>query len=91
MVESIDDILLELEPLYEARRALCSAGIPGPGTGSGCGERYRDILALVGFEAVSADELARASGRPMAEILARLSALELAGSVARCPGGYIRT
>lgn len=91
MVESIEDILVELEPLYQAQQTLRSAGTPGPRASSECGERDRDILALVGFEAISADELVRASGRPMAEILAGLSALELAGSVARCPGGYIRT
>jgi DNA processing protein len=90
MVESLEDILAELEPLYRAQQALC--GSDGRGTeGSGeFGEQDLSMLALVGFEAVSADELAQASGLPMAEILAKLSALELQGSVVRCPGGYIR-
>jgi DNA processing protein len=90
MVESIEDILAELEPLYRAQQALCAADSRKPGAGREAGEQDQAILALVGFEAVSADELAQASGRPMAEILAKLSVLELQGSVARCPGGYIR-
>jgi DNA processing protein len=43
-------------------------------------------------EALTADALAERMGRPVAEILAALTRLELAGSVARTPGGaFLRT
>ncbi len=90
MVESIEDILAELAPLYRAQQALCDADSRDLRVNSECSEQDQEILALVGFEALSADELARVSGRPMAEVLAKLSALELQGRVGRCPGGYIR-
>ena len=48
------------------------------------------IAVLNGVVMVSWFNQLRDLGRPMAEVLAKLSALELQGSVARCPGGYIR-
>lgn len=90
VVESLEDILVELGPLCRAQQALHGADLPGPRGNNGPGGQDEGLLALVGFEAVSAEELAKVSGRPMAEVLAKLSALELQGSVARCPGGYIR-
>ena len=50
----------------------------------------RAILELVGFEAVSADELVAANAMPVGQVLAALSALEMHGLINRCAGGYIR-
>jgi len=36
------------------------------------------------------DELVKYSGRPAAQVLAELSALELSGLVVRAAGGFIR-
>ena len=90
MVESLEDILEELGPLYRAQQQLSAVDGPAPAAAGRPDPQDRGLLALVGYEAVSADELARLSGWPVARVLANLSVLELKGSVARCAGGYIR-
>jgi predicted Rossmann fold nucleotide-binding protein DprA/Smf involved in DNA uptake len=50
----------------------------------------QQVLELVGFELITVDELVRCSRLPIAQVLSDLSALELAGLVARSAGGYIR-
>lgn len=86
MVCDIDDILEELGPMYRVQQggsAMASAARLPPSQDSW-------LLALVGYEAVGLDELVRCSARPVAQVLGELSALELAGQVARTAGGYIR-
>jgi DNA processing protein len=86
MVQSVDDILEELGPLYALQRSVATAAPSGPGAppdGSW-------LLTMVGFEVVDLDELVQRSARPVAQVLAELSTLELAGQVARTAGGYIR-
>jgi DNA processing protein len=86
MVQDVDDILEELGPLYALQRDLDTTELPGgsvPIKGSW-------LLTLIGFEVVALDELAQRSSRPVAQVLAELSALELTGQVARTAGGYIR-
>lgn len=87
MVQDANDILEELGPLYalqQASYAAVSAGSPH------MAPRRSWLLALVGFEAVALDELVKCSGRPVGQVLAELSALELAGQVTRTAGGFIR-
>jgi DNA processing protein len=91
MVVSIADVLEELGPLAALQRELFSAGGESVPAASGGAAGSSPLLSMVGFEAVSIDELARASALPVARVLAELTALELQGHVARCPGGYIRT
>lgn len=86
MVQCVDDILEELGPLYKLHCDASDSEFPGnktPPTASW-------LLALVGFEAVALDELVMLSARPVAQVRAELSALELAGQVTRTAGGYIR-
>jgi len=86
MVQDVDDILEELGPLYALQQDLAMTERPGrcvPTDGSW-------LLTLVGFEVVALDELAQRSSRPVAQVLAELSTLELTGQVARTAGGYIR-
>ena len=86
MVQDVDDILEELGPLYALQRDCAMAEPPGrraPPDRSW-------LLTLVGFEVVALDELAQRSSRPVAQVLAELSTLELTGQVARTAGGYIR-
>tara|TARA_R110002072_G_scaffold109920_3_gene237368 strand:- start:302 stop:1012 length:711 start_codon:yes stop_codon:yes gene_type:complete len=87
MVQDANDILEELGPLYALQQASYAAASPGnrhvPPSRSW-------LLTLVGFEAVALDELVKCSGRPVAQVLAELSALELSGQVARTAGGFIR-
>jgi DNA processing protein len=86
MVQDVDDILEELGSLYALQRGLAAMELSGrraPTDGSW-------LLTLVGFEVVALDELAQRSSRPVAQVLAELSILELSGQVARTAGGYIR-
>lgn len=86
MVEGVDDILEELGPLY---CSLSHASGSGPSRGrETVGHSW--LLQLLGFESISLDDIVAQSARPVAEVLAELSALELSGQVERTAGGYIR-
>ncbi len=85
MVQEIDDILEELEALGALQRQLSgNPELPLPTPAS-------PLLPYLGFEAVSVDDLAGASGLGASRVLAELSKLELEGVVVRCAGGYIRS
>jgi len=89
MVESVEDILDELGPLYALQQDLFVPN-PGPPELNGKVPLGQDkIFAMIGYEAVTVDELVRASSLPVARVMAALSALELEGRIARCAGGYI--
>lgn len=85
MVLAVEDILDELAPLYTLQQDQSGAA-----PGSVVAPEASWLLALVGFEAVTLDELVHRSGRPVAQVLGELSFLELGGQVARMAGGYIR-
>jgi DNA processing protein len=87
MVQDVSDVLDELGPLYRAERDLSAAAVSARAELPGSQAR---LLASMGCEAVSVDELVLCSGLPAARVLADLSALELQGRVARCSGGYIQ-
>jgi DNA processing protein len=86
MVLEIDDILEELGPLYALQQdqAKTITGVQE------LSSEASSLLRLVGFEATSLDDLVVGSTKPVADVLGELSALELAGKVARTAGGYIR-
>lgn len=90
MVLELQDILEELGPLFALQQdCFESAAVSGvPVADASKGELW--LLKLVGFEVVTLDELVSQSGRPAAQVLAALSALELSSLVARTAGGYIR-
>ncbi len=91
MVQTIDDVLEELGPLYTLQQDLFT---PPQGSDSASGDvpkSLQQLLGQVGYELSTVDELARCSGLPIARVLSDLSALELAGLVARSAGGYIRS
>ena len=87
MVQDIEDIVEELDALYGLQLSLLDA-LPSAGPEA---LPRSDLLALLGFEPVSVDQLAAVIGTPSESIVPELSRLELQGVVARCPGGYIRT
>ena len=84
MVETVQDVLDELGPLYRRHRECAAPADPPQQHGADW------LLELFCAEAVDVDSLVRACDRPVAEVLRALSALELAGSVERVPGGYAR-
>jgi len=87
MVQTVEDILEELGPLYQLQREL--AGNSGLSL-QAPPEKEDPVLALLGFETVTVDELVAVSGLPIARVMSALSELELGGRVARCAGGYVR-
>ena len=88
MVVSIDDVVEELDPLYSLQRdSTPGSEIPADALDEG---DHADLLALVGCETTTVDQLVAASGMPPGLVMSGLSVLEMSGRVSRCPGGYIR-
>ena len=89
MVESVEDILEELGPLYTLQRDLLEAHENQMPAVRNTPIAQRKILAMIGYEVVAIDELVHQSELPVARVMAALSALEVEGHIARCAGGYI--
>ncbi len=86
MVCEVDDILEELGPLYTLQRQ--AAAVPNPASEP---TPASWLLPFIGYEAIALDVLVRCSARPVAQVLAEISVLELAGLVAKIAGGYTRS
>ncbi|MCB1676881.1 MAG: DNA-processing protein DprA [Halioglobus sp.] len=87
MVQRVEDVLEELDPLLSLQREMTA---PEGAPAGQLAPELRPLAELVGCDAVSVDELVQASALPVAQVIASLSQLELAGVVTRCAGGYIR-
>jgi DNA processing protein len=87
MVQEVNDILEELGPLYALQQDCFVVSSPE----KRAPPKQSALLALIGFEPVTLDELVRLSGQPVAQVLGELSGLELSGQLMRTAGGYIRT
>lgn len=88
MVQSVDDILEELGPLFSLQRELLfpeAQATPQPA------ECESGLLRLIGYEVISIDALCDCSDLSAAQLMAELSELEVDGRVVRCAGGYIRS
>jgi DNA processing protein len=83
LVESAEDILEELLGPAAPRSSALPLAAPD-GSGSGVADPLLDAL---GLDPVTLDALQARTGWPTAELLARLLDFELAGQVARLPGG----
>jgi DNA processing protein len=91
MVQTIDDVLEELGPLYALQQDLFAPAQGNDGQIEGLPDGLQPLLELVGFELTTVDQLLQVSTRPVAQVLADLSALEMAGLIVRGAGGYIRS
>lgn len=83
MVRAVDDILEEFG----------ACGVPRGVSFQTRREEGRQaswLLPLLGYEAITLDELVAGTARPAAQLLAELSNLEVAGRVQRLSSGYIR-
>ncbi len=80
LVETTQDILEEL-----GMRAAASAPAAPPATAGGTVES--PLLAALGRDPVDVDTLVARTGRAVEDIVAELTGLELAGTVAALPGG----
>ena len=88
LVESAQDILEELR----GTRPLAAAqdGTPGAASPGASGAPADPLLDAIGHDPVTLDALIARTGWPTAELNARLLELELAGQVARLPGGLFQ-
>jgi DNA processing protein len=77
LVESVDDVLCEL-PGFRPGTAPAAPGAAAPG---------HPLLACLGFDPVTRDELVLRSGRTAAEVSAWITELEIAGWIRSAPGG----
>jgi DNA processing protein len=88
LVQNARDVMAALElggeVLDDPLRAPQSLGIQLRPERDGILSHLSDVLAL------NAAEIARKLGLPIAEVLGRLTALELDGAVRRHQGGYVR-
>jgi DNA processing protein len=82
LVESVDDILLELQSLPTTPASELSVDAP-----SQAATPENGLLHALGHDPIGMDALADRTGLPVAELGARLLELELMGQVARLPGG----
>jgi len=89
MVENMADITDELGPLYALQQDLFVQPAPKAPSAASRSPGQQKILAMIGYEAVSVDELVGQSLLPVAAVMAALSALEIEGCIARSGGGYI--
>jgi DNA processing protein len=90
MVLSIEDVLGEVAPLAELTPALdAGQGVAVESPAEELSSREERLLALIGDEPCSLDDLAAASGWSAQELSSRLSALEIAGLIVREGGRYL--
>ena len=88
IVESIEDVLLELDSLYQLQLELDGAPAPDSDTDLPPGQAL--LLAAIGDSTADLDSLVATSRLPVATVLAGLSSLELQGKIARLPAGFVR-
>ncbi|AGA90046.1 DNA protecting protein DprA [Thioflavicoccus mobilis 8321] len=90
LVETADDILVELAPLLRGiLQPESMAPLPSPSSASAgeLDEDYLHLLESMGYDPVAPDELIARSGLPAAAVSSMLLLLELQGYVSSCPGG----
>lgn len=87
LVESAQDVLEELRPGLIATSAV---PVTPAATGPAASSAARRLLEALGFDPASLDALVARTGASAAELQAHLLELELAGQVARLPGGLFQ-
>ncbi|QEA12807.1 DNA-processing protein DprA [Comamonas flocculans] len=85
LVETAQDILEEL-----ALPGLRAQAQPAPEAGAGAPEAQDPVLRALGFDPLGIDALMARTGMDAASLQLRLLELELAGNVARLPGGLFQ-
>lgn len=91
LVTCVDDVLEEIESLAALRRPAESGAAPSPSAAPEIDwpEPERTLLAAIGRDATSVDQLVEATGLPIDRLLASLSRLEARGAVQRLSGATV--
>ncbi|MRI33371.1 DNA-protecting protein DprA [Endozoicomonas sp. OPT23] len=87
LVETAEDVLLELQPLLQPLLAEEEKFEPS----SELSGAQRVVLESMGFDPVSTDSLSELTGLSWEELSVVLTEMELDGIIASVPGGYVRT
>ncbi|KEQ11844.1 DNA-binding protein [Endozoicomonas montiporae] len=88
LVESHEDVLLELQPQLEP---MLDETDPEPEIVSDAiNSQHLHVLDCMGFDVASMDLLSQVSGLPCAELSVVLTELEMEGLVQSVPGGFVR-
>jgi DNA processing protein len=87
LVESPEDILVDLAPRLGPRPARAGSGATQGASRADSAQPEDPLLALLGTQTLTLDELSARSGAGIGELAARLLELELQGQVAALPGG----
>ncbi len=91
MVESLQDVLEELGPMFSLQQDLLPLRREAPQETGGFTSSQQQLLRLIGYECITVDELARLGAVPVSRVMADVTFLEIRGAVVRCDGGYIRS
>ncbi len=87
LVETAQDIIMELGPLAGSCQQAVTSSIPSTDEPAQLGEEYAQLLEIMGFDPIPIDRLVVRSGLTAAEVSSMLLQLELGGRVASNPGG----
>jgi DNA processing protein len=89
LIETADDILAELGPLWQAATAFSAE--KEPSLEFALEQKYRDFLGYIEYDVTSIDAIIIRSGLTAGEVSSMLLKLELLGLIAVTPGGYTRS
>ncbi len=87
LVESPDDVLIELAPQLHG---VMNAFSPSTSSRKETDPLRLKVIEVMGFDVVSADQISALSGVPYAELSVVLTEMELDGVIESTPGGFIR-
>lgn len=87
LVESPDDVLIELAPLLHG---VMNEFSPSTSSRKETDPLRLKVIEVMGFDVVSADQISALSGVPYAELSVVLTEMELDGVIESTTGGFIR-
>ena len=91
LVESPDDVLIELAPqLHSVMSGVMNGPSPADPTRKETDPLRLKVIEAMGFEVVNVDQISVLSGIPYAELSVVLTEMELDGLIESVPGGFIR-
>ena len=90
LVESADDILIELAPQLRSIISQKTIGRPARSQLKEVDPLSRKVIEVMGFDVISADQICTLSGIAYEELSVILTNMELDGLIESTPGGFIR-
>ena len=88
LVESADDILMELAPLLKMQ--LQTLALSAPASAKEADPLRLKVIEAMGFDVIALDQICEITGIPCAELSVLLTEMELDGLIESTPGGFVR-